>query len=93
VATVSFNVQNTGNVTAAEVAQLYVGIPGGPQKVLRGFGKQTLQPGQTYNFSINLVRRDLSTWTAQGWVLQSGTYQIYVGKSVLDIQLSSSITI
>lgn len=93
IATVSFSVQNTGSVAAAEVPQLYVGIPGGPQKVLRGFGKQTLKPGQQGNFSFDLNRRDLSTWTAQGWALQKGTYQLYVGKSVLDIQLTCSLTI
>ncbi|TKA40209.1 hypothetical protein B0A54_10815 [Friedmanniomyces endolithicus] len=93
IATVTFDVCNVGSVAAAEVAQLYVGIPGGPQKVLRGFGKQLLQPGETGHFSLALNRRDLSTWTAQGWVLQKGTYQLYVGKSVLDIQLTSSLTI
>ncbi|KAK1060487.1 hypothetical protein LTR74_011833 [Friedmanniomyces endolithicus] len=93
IATVTFDVCNVGSVAAAEVAQLYVGIPGGPQKVLRGFGKQLLQPGETGHFSLALNRRDLSTWTAQGWVLQKGTYPLFVGKSVLDIQLTSSLTI
>ncbi|KAK3676815.1 hypothetical protein LTR78_003019 [Recurvomyces mirabilis] len=93
VATVTISVTNTGSVEAAEVAQLYVGIPGGPQKVLRGFGKETLKAGESCTFTFELGRRDLSTWTSQGWVLQKGTYQIYVGKSVLDIQLTSSLTI
>ncbi|KAK3068509.1 hypothetical protein LTR53_013863 [Teratosphaeriaceae sp. CCFEE 6253] len=93
IVTVTFCVQNTGSVAAAEVAQLYVGIPGGPQKVLRGFGKKLLQPGETGDFALELNRRDLSEWTSQGWALQKGTYPLYVGKSVLDIQLTSSLTI
>ncbi|KAK4898495.1 hypothetical protein LTR27_004092 [Elasticomyces elasticus] len=93
IATVTFDVTNTGPVAAAEVAQLYVGIPGGPQKVLRGFGKKLLQPGETGNFSFELNRRDLSEWTSQGWALQKGTYKLYVGKSVLDICLTSELTI
>lgn len=84
---------NTGSVTAAEVAQLYVEIPGGPGRVLRGFGKQSIEPGMSVQFSFDLTRRDLSTYTGQGWALQSGSYPIYVGKSVLDIQLTGNISI
>lgn len=95
VATVDCNVTNTGLVSAAEVAQLYVGIPGGPPKVLRGFNKQGIDPGRTVNMHFDLTRKDLSTWStiSESWVLQSGTYMIYVGKSVLDIQLTGSVTI
>ena len=92
IATVSFTVKNTGSVTAAEVPQLYVGIPGGPQKVLRGFGKQTLKAGKSTKFSFQLTRRDLSSYTSQGWELQTGKYPLYVGKSVLDIQLTGTLT-
>lgn len=93
IATVSFSVANTGNYEAAEVPQLYIGIPGGPEKVLRGFSKELLKPGQSCKVSLELNRRDLSTWTGDGWVLQKGTYPLYVGKSVLDIQLTGSLTI
>jgi hypothetical protein len=37
IAQVHATASNTGLVDAAEVAQLYVGIPGGPVKQLRGF--------------------------------------------------------
>ena len=93
VARVSCQVTNSGNVTAAEVPQLYVGIPGGPQRVLRGFGKETLAPGASHRFVFDLNRRDLSAWTDDGWVLQKGGYPLYVGKSVLDIQLTGTLVI
>ncbi|KAL1877654.1 hypothetical protein Plec18167_004619 [Paecilomyces lecythidis] len=94
-ARVQCTVTNTGSVAAAEVAQLYVGIPGGPERVLRGFDKQSILPGRNVEFSFDLMRRDLSTWDvkAQNWVLQQGSYPIYVGKSVLDIQLVGKLTI
>jgi beta-glucosidase len=60
VATVSCQVQNSGNYTAAEVPQLYIGIPGGPEKVLRGFGKEVLSPGSSCTFNFEINRRDLS---------------------------------
>ncbi|KAL2811591.1 glycosyl hydrolase family 3 N terminal domain-containing protein [Aspergillus granulosus] len=92
---VSCTVANVGKVEAAEVAQLYLGLPGGPKKVLRGFEKQNLRPGQQKTFNFELTRRDLSTWDVvrQNWVLQRGEYSIYVGKSVLDIQLADTLQI
>ncbi|CDK28769.1 unnamed protein product [Kuraishia capsulata CBS 1993] len=93
-ATAKVTVTNTGEVAAAEVAQLYVGIPNGPPKVLRGYGKQTIQPGQSAEYVFDLTRRDLSTWdtVTQNWVLQAGSYPVYVGKSVLDIQIGGALT-
>lgn len=95
IAQVSATITNTGKVAAAEVAQLYVHIPGGPAKVLRGFEKSYLQPRESATVHFQLCRRDLSTWdmASQNWLLQSGSYSIYVGKSVLDIQLEGSISI
>lgn len=95
IATVDCTITNTGNATAAEVAQLYVGIPGAPPKQLRGFSKQGIDPSKSLNFHFDLTRKDLSTWdvTSQQWVLQRGSYPIFVGKSVLDIQLTGSLTI
>ncbi|KAF7596190.1 hypothetical protein BBP40_002720 [Aspergillus hancockii] len=95
VATVTCTVSNTGSVAAAEVAQLYVSIPGGPAKVLRGFDKQLIEPKEQRQVTFDLTRRDLSTWDVekQNWGLQAGSYSLYVGKSVLDIQLTGSLTI
>lgn len=95
VAEVHCTVQNTGTVAAAEVAQLYIGIPNGPAKVLRGFEKKTLEPNEQIHVVFELTRRDLSHWDVgkQAWGLQAGQYPVYVGKSVLDIQLNSSLVI
>ncbi|GFF81658.1 probable beta-glucosidase M [Aspergillus lentulus] len=95
IATVKVQVMNTGNFTASEVAQLYIGIPGGPQKVLRGFDKVMLAPGQKALINFQLTRRDLSSWdvNSQSWILQSGNYLIHVGASVLDIRLTGSLSI
>jgi beta-glucosidase len=95
VAQVTTTVTNTGSVAASEVAQLYVHVPGGPAKVLRGFEKTYMEPGESCSVQFQLTRRDLSTWdvVSQNWLLQSGAHDIYVGKSVLDIQLQGSISI
>jgi beta-glucosidase len=94
-ATVTATVQNTGSVTGAEVAQLYVGIPGGPVKQLRGFSKASIGPNQAVPVSFELTRRDLSTWdvVAQQWKLQSGDYNVYVGASSRILPLSGTLSI
>lgn len=95
VATVTATVTNTGSVDGAEVAQLYVGIPGGPVRQLRGFEKPVLSAGESTVVSFPLVRRDLSTWdvVAQKWLLQSGTYGLWVGSSSRDLPLTGSLTL
>jgi beta-glucosidase len=89
-ATVTATITNTGPVAAEEVAQLYVGIPGGgsPARQLRGFEKVRLAPGGSAAVSFELTRRDLSVWdvASQGWVLQPGSYDLYVGSSSRDIR-------
>ncbi|EPS27960.1 putative beta-glucosidase [Penicillium oxalicum 114-2] len=93
VVTVTVEVSNTGRRSGAEVAQLYVAIPGGPPKQLRGFEKVTIAPGQTVQVAFSLTRRDLSTWdvVAQKWKLQSGIYTIFAGSSSRDLPLSTNL--
>ncbi|KAG5916884.1 hypothetical protein E4U42_007465 [Claviceps africana] len=95
IAKVSVKVHNTGYMAGAEVAQLYVGIPNGPAKQLRGFEKPFLSPGQARIVVFELTRRDLSTWDtgAQNWRLPKGDYSIYVGTSSRDLPLNGTITI
>jgi beta-glucosidase len=95
IVTVSATVSNTGHVAGAEVAQVYVGIPGAPSKQLRGFEKPVLRPGQSATVQFELTRRDLSVWdtVAQKWKLQSGEYKIYVGSSSRNLALTSTLRI
>ncbi|KAH8588635.1 beta-glucosidase-related glycosidase [Bisporella sp. PMI_857] len=93
--TVSARIENTGDVSGAEVAQLYLGIPGAPVRQLRGFEKVGLEPGASTTVTFDLTRRDLSVWDveAQKWQLQSGTYNVYVGASSRILPLSGTLTI
>lgn len=93
--TVSADVRNTGSVAGAEVAQLYVGIPNGPVRQLRGFAKPLLEAGESSTVHFDLTRRDLSTWdvVAQNWLLQEGEYRIYVGSSSRNLPLEEVLQI
>ncbi|GIZ49708.1 hypothetical protein CKM354_001273500 [Cercospora kikuchii] len=97
VGTISATVKNTGSVTAAEVAQLYVQIPVPKDslgnnlntRVLRGFQKVEFLPGEEAQVEFSLRRKDISYWNAvnQTWVVPSGEFEVFVGKSVLDTPL------
>ncbi|KAJ6110171.1 beta-glucosidase M [Penicillium sp. IBT 16267x] len=93
--TVSATVRNTGTVDGQEVAQLYVGIPNGPLRQLRGFEKVLIKSGKSVTVNFSLTRRDLSTWdtAAQEWLLQRGSYKIFVGRSSRDLPLETTLTI
>ncbi|KAI9172450.1 putative beta-glucosidase M [Paramyrothecium foliicola] len=95
VAIITADIRNTGRSDGAEVAQLYVGIPSGPAKQLRGFEKPFVRVNETTNVSFNLTRRDLSVWdvAAQKWRLQGGKYKIYVGNSSRQLPLTGELTL
>jgi len=96
--TVSATITNSGTVTGAEVAQLYIGYPtsaGEPPAQLRGFTKVGLTAGKAQTVSWTLSDRDLSIWDANThkWALQSGTFNVYVGASASDFKLKGTLTV
>ncbi|KAK5651389.1 hypothetical protein OQA88_12546 [Cercophora sp. LCS_1] len=99
VAVVRCVVENAGDREGAEVAQLYVGGPGGdsdsPVRQLRGFVKLELDKGEKKEAVFELTRRDLSVWdvVAQQWRLRRGEYGVWVGASSRDLRLSESLSI
>lgn len=84
-AVVTARVRNVGSRAGAEVAQLYLGIPGegSPPRQLRGFDKVWLEPGEAQTVRFELTLRDLAVWdvAAQAWRLQEGRYGVYCGPS------------
>ena len=71
---VSVVVENTGAVTADEVAQLYVhqqyGRASRPVRELKGFRRVTLPPHAKTTVEFTLTPADLSYWSAPGGVQQ-----------------------
>ncbi|KAA8569017.1 hypothetical protein EYC84_000690 [Monilinia fructicola] len=95
VATVEATLTNSGTIPAMEVAQLYVGIPNGPVRQLRGFEKVNVPVGESVTVKFELTRRDLSEWNVveQSWVLQQGNYGIWVGSSSRNLPLIGNLII
>lgn len=95
---IGFDLTNTGNLTGAEVPELYLGFPpaaGEPPKLLKGFQKISLLPGQTQHVIFNLDWEDLANWdaTARGWMVTPGVFQALVGASSRDVRLTGSFTV
>jgi len=96
--TVEATVQNTGGRAGAEVAQLYLGFPadqGQPPKLLKGFRKVFLQPGEAATVSFPLRDRDVAVWSVEAgsFVLAPGRYAVYVGASSRDIRLTGAFDV
>ncbi|MGH7951265.1 MAG: discoidin domain-containing protein, partial [Limisphaerales bacterium] len=66
-----------------------------PSKLLKGFQKNFLSPGQTQRVTFNLNWEDLANWdaTARGWIVTPGQFQVMVGASSRDIRLAGSFTV
>jgi beta-glucosidase len=82
--TVRATLANTGRARGADVLQCYVGEPvssGEPRRQLRGFSRVDLLPGKARTVQFNLRPGDLARWdtTRHGWVIDGGTYHIWVG--------------
>jgi len=90
---VSFDVQNNGARSGAEVPQVYLGLPEstGEGKRLVGWQKILLNPGQRQNVTIQVNSSDssrpFSYWdvNSQSWLIASGTYTVYLGNSSRDL--------
>jgi beta-glucosidase len=66
---------------------LYVGFPGSkvdrPVKLLRGFDKVDLSPGETKRVTLGVNVNDLAYYdaTARRWIVERMEYPVYVGPS------------
>lgn len=98
VATVSFDITNTGAVAGTETPQLYVSYPSNseePPQQLRNFAKVSLAPGESKTVTLNVQTRDLSIWdvNVHDWSIQSGTFEFRVASSSRDIRLADKFTL
>lgn len=65
-----------------------------PVKVLRGFEKPEVQPGESKVVTFPLTRKDLSFWstTDQNWVMPTqGRFRIQVGNSSRNLLLATEL--
>ena len=92
-ATAQVTITNTGHVTGAEVAQLYLTDPaaaGEPPYQLKGFQKVTLAAGQSQRLTFRITRQDMSYYqtSSSSWVAAPGWYRVSIGSNERDLPLS-----
>ncbi|MCL2487504.1 MAG: glycoside hydrolase family 3 C-terminal domain-containing protein, partial [Oscillospiraceae bacterium] len=95
--TVTFDVTNTGTMAGAEASQLYVTPPGAngidrPFKMLKGFDKISLNPGQTKTVTLTLDVSDCHFYDNDGNMLyDQGIWGLSVGGSSASTPLSTTV--
>ncbi len=94
---VSVKIKNTGTRAGKEVVQLYVRDVESsvirPLKELKGFEKVTLEPGEEKGVTFTLGKRAFAFYHVdlKDWYVESGEFEILIGKSSEDIVLSETI--
>lgn len=97
--TVNLDVTNTGKVAGKEVVQLYISPPISrlvrESQSLKGFTKVALEAGETKTVSFILQSDDFAYYDPHfsDWIVESGDYQICLGKSSRDIVLTSTLSV
>ena len=92
---VEVKVTNTGSRAGKEVAQIYYSAPQGklqkPARSLAAFQKtKLLKPGESETVALAFAVSDMASFDDLGkvaksaWVLEAGSYALYVGTSVRD---------
>lgn len=84
--TITVDVTNTGSREGDQVTQLYVrdevASVAPPVRVLRGFRRTHLGPGESRSVAFRLAAQDLAFWGLdQRWVVEPGWFTVYVGPS------------
>jgi beta-glucosidase len=96
---VSFDVTNTGTREGADVAQVYIADPHAkvsrPAKELKGFARINLKPGETKTAAVILDGRAFAYYDvdAKQWRADADEFQILVGRSSQDIELTGNLTL
>ena len=88
---VNVKVTNTGNMTGAEIVQMYIAAPQEgihrPLRELKGFKKVWLKPGESADVSFEINERSFAIWN-DGWKIQEGAYKVCVGGLMAQINVN-----
>ena len=100
----SFEVKNTGKISATEIAQIYVSpAPDSPLAShlsplkLQGFARVSLEPRQSKTVRVKLYTEQLGYYSREGkerrWNVLPGKYIVKIGASSADIRLEDQLTL
>ncbi len=95
----TFQVKNTGEVKADEIAQIYLSPTADNQNIrpiqLQGFARISLEPGQTKTVTTRLYVEQFGFYShannVRQWNIEPGTFIVKVGASSADIRLQQEV--
>jgi beta-glucosidase len=95
---ISFTIKNTSELDGEEVAQLYLRDKFSsvvlPLKQLKRFNRLPIKAGDEQKITFNLTEKDLMLYNQnRDWVTESGSFDIMIGSSSYDIQLTGEFEI
>ena len=96
---VTVTVENTGDRAGDEVVQVYIAKPDAkifrPAQELKGFLRVHLEAGESRTVTIPLDDKAFRYWNdpAGRWAVEGGSYEVRVGGSSADIQLTATVTV
>lgn len=95
---VSCKIKNTGKQKGDEVVQLYLhdelSSVTAYVKVLRGFERITLKPGEEKQVEFVLTPQHLGLWNKENhFVVEPGAFKVFVGASSKDIRLEGKLDV
>ena len=89
-----FTITNIGKRPGADVGQVYLSSSAGTSmRRLVGFEKVTLAPGETRTVSVRIDPRLLARWKGDGWSIDKGRYDFFLGRSAEDRETIASVTL
>jgi len=96
--TVAFDVENTGSRAGDDIVQLYLNDEVSSivyyERVLRGFERVSLKPGEKTRVRLTLSPDDLKLLDRDmKWTVEPGTFEVLVGASSEDIRLRGTFEI
>lgn len=90
-------VKNTGKFDAWETVQLYAGKIDSavvrPRKELIGFRKIFLRAGTYARISVYIDTAPLRVWKNDRYVVEGGSYDLFVASSVCDVKLQTRVNV
>ncbi len=95
---IEFDIENTGSMDAAEVAQIYISPTSEGQNIrpiqLQGFARSTIKKGESIHIKTKIYVEQFGYYSNEGnrqWNIAPGIFTIKVGASSQDIRLNADI--
>ncbi len=96
----SFNVTNTGKMSADEVAQVYISPTSVDEPIrplqLQGFARVSLRPGESRTVNMKLYVEQFGYYSHEAerqWNIRPGKYLVRIGGSSEDVRLQATVSL